>query len=159
MHLMKGVESEYKTDYHSFFVAGESKPLDSGRPYLIRGRTRDIGILVIHGYMASPLEVKALAEYLGRQGFWVFAPRHRRFCYEPEIILEPTAAGDLTLTKDFPLIVKTKQSIQNPNSNFKRQPLFRRCPSKSRPRQDSCSARKETAGKPGSQRPATTPVW
>ncbi|MDF1592510.1 MAG: alpha/beta fold hydrolase [Desulfobacterales bacterium] len=74
-HLLKLAESEFQTDYKTFFIKGESKPLDSGRPYLIRGRSRDIGVLVIHGYMASPLEVKELAEYLGRQGLWVFAPR------------------------------------------------------------------------------------
>jgi len=27
----------------------------------------------LHGYMAAPLEVKGLAEFLGRQGYWVYA--------------------------------------------------------------------------------------
>ncbi|MEW6673686.1 MAG: alpha/beta fold hydrolase [Thermodesulfobacteriota bacterium] len=74
-HLLELVENEYQKDYKNFFVERESKPPDGGRPYLIRGRSRDIGVLVIHGYMASPLEVKELAQYLGRQGLWVFAPR------------------------------------------------------------------------------------
>jgi len=74
-HLLGMVESEYQKDYKKFYVEGESKPMDSGRPYLIRGRSRDVGVLVIHGYMASPLEVKELAGHLGRQGYWVFAPR------------------------------------------------------------------------------------
>ena len=83
-HLLRLAESEYKTDYKTFFRAEESKPLDSGRPYLIRGRSRDIGVLVIHGYMASPLEVKELAEYLGRLGLWVFAPRLKGHGTSPE---------------------------------------------------------------------------
>jgi len=82
--LMKQVEDEYKIDYKTFFVAGETKPLESGRSYLIRGRSRGIGVLVIHGYMASPLEVNELAQYLGRQGFWVFAPRLKGHGTSPE---------------------------------------------------------------------------
>lgn len=74
-HLMRLVEDEYLADYQAYFTTGESKPLESGRPYLIRGSSRKLGILLIHGYMASPLEVKELAAFLGRQGFWVFAPR------------------------------------------------------------------------------------
>jgi len=46
-----------------------------GRPFLIRGKSRKTGVLLIHGYMAAPLEVKELAEYLGRRGLWVYVPR------------------------------------------------------------------------------------
>jgi esterase/lipase len=53
-------------------------------PYLVRGRSRDIGVLLIHGYMASPLEVKALADYFGKAGYWVYAPRLRGHGTSPE---------------------------------------------------------------------------
>jgi pimeloyl-ACP methyl ester carboxylesterase len=82
--LLGQIEKEYRADYKTFFIAGESKPPDQGRSYLIRGRTRDVGVLVIHGYMASPLEVKELVQYLGRQGFWVFAPRLKGHGTSPE---------------------------------------------------------------------------
>jgi len=89
-HLLKQVENEYKADYRTFFLAGESKDKSSGRPYLIRGRSRDIGVLMIHGYMASPLEVKELARYLGRQGFWVFAPRLKGHGTSPDDLVTRT---------------------------------------------------------------------
>jgi esterase/lipase len=32
-------------------------------------------VVLVHGFLAAPLEVKELAEYLGRRGVWVYAPR------------------------------------------------------------------------------------
>jgi len=66
---------EFETDYHKFYVQGESKPMDVGMPLLIKGKSKDVGILLSHGYMAAPLEVKELALYLGKMGFWVYVPR------------------------------------------------------------------------------------
>jgi esterase/lipase len=74
-HLMEKAIREYKDDYYHFFIEGESKPLDVAMPLLIKGKSRDIGVVLSHGYMAAPLEVKVLAEYLGRLGFWVYVPR------------------------------------------------------------------------------------
>jgi esterase/lipase/1-acyl-sn-glycerol-3-phosphate acyltransferase len=74
-HLMEKAIREYKDDYYHFFIEGESKPIDVAMPLLIKGKSRDIGIVLSHGYMAAPLEVRELAEYLGRLGFWVYAPR------------------------------------------------------------------------------------
>jgi esterase/lipase len=34
-----------------------------------------MGVVLIHGYMAAPLEIRELAAYLGQKGFWVYAPR------------------------------------------------------------------------------------
>jgi esterase/lipase len=66
---------EYEKDYESFYIEGESKPIDVGMPFLIKGRSKDLGVVLSHGYMAAPLEVKELAEYLGRLGLWVYVPR------------------------------------------------------------------------------------
>jgi len=74
-YLIKKAISDFEKDYKKFYVAGESKQQQVGRPFLIKGRSREIGIVLVHGYMAAPLEVKALAEYLGRRGFWVYVPR------------------------------------------------------------------------------------
>jgi len=73
--LLRNAEDEYRSDYQNFFVEGESKDLQVGMPFLSRGRGRDMGVVLAHGYMAAPLEVKALATYLQKQGFWVYAPR------------------------------------------------------------------------------------
>ena len=74
-YLRQQADEEFEKDYESFFLEGETKPAAVGRPFLIKGRSKDIGVVLSHGYMAAPLEVRELAEYLGRLGFWVYAPR------------------------------------------------------------------------------------
>lgn len=44
-------------------------------PYLLYGSTRKIGVVLVHSYLSVPEEVAELAEYLNRQGLWVYAPR------------------------------------------------------------------------------------
>jgi len=83
-YLSERAVEEFNKDYTAFFVKGESKPPSVGRPFLIRGKSKDIGIVLSHGYMAAPLEVKELAEYLGSQGFWVYAPRLKGHGTSPE---------------------------------------------------------------------------
>jgi esterase/lipase len=74
-YLSKQAVEEFKKDYEAFFVKGETKPTSVGMPFLIKGRSKDMGVVLSHGYMAAPLEVRELAEYLGRLGFWVYVPR------------------------------------------------------------------------------------
>jgi len=73
--LLREAKTEFDRDYHKYFVSGESKNKNVGMPFLVRGRSREIGVLLIHGYMAAPLEVKELAMHLGRRGIWVYVPR------------------------------------------------------------------------------------
>lgn len=73
--LLKKAVFEFEEDYKTFYIDGESKKKDVGMPFVIKGKSRKIGILLIHGYMAAPLEVKELALYLGSKGIWVYVPR------------------------------------------------------------------------------------
>lgn len=82
--LMVAAEDEFQKDYQKFYVDGESKSQDVGKPYLIKGRRGGVGVVLLHGYMAAPLEVKGLAEYLGRQGIWVYVPRLKGHGTSPE---------------------------------------------------------------------------
>ena len=66
---------EFDEDYRQFFVEGESKKKEVGSPFLIRGGFRRMGVVLVHGYMAAPLEMRELAEYLARKGLWVYVPR------------------------------------------------------------------------------------
>jgi esterase/lipase/1-acyl-sn-glycerol-3-phosphate acyltransferase len=75
---------EYEKDYAAHYSAEESKDKAVGMPFLIRGRERNIGVLLIHGYMAAPLEVSELAGHLGRKGIWVYAPRLRGHATSPD---------------------------------------------------------------------------
>jgi len=74
-YLLKKAVHEFEEDYKTFYVDGESKKKDVGKPFLIKGKSRDMGVVLVHGYMAAPPEVKELAAYLGRMGLWVYAPR------------------------------------------------------------------------------------
>ena len=73
--LMKGAVRRFEEAYEAFHREGESKDKEVGMPYLIGNRFRKTGIVLVHGYMAAPPEVKGLAEYLGKRGFLVYAPR------------------------------------------------------------------------------------
>ncbi len=83
-HLKKRALLQYNEDYEAFYVEGESKAKEVGIPYLIRSRSRKVGVVLVHGYMAAPPEVRELADYLGRKGYWVYAPRLRGHGTSPD---------------------------------------------------------------------------
>lgn len=74
-YLMQQAIEEFEADYKAYYKAEESKPMEVGMPLLVKGSARKIGVLLCHGYMAAPMEVKELALYLGGMGFWVYVPR------------------------------------------------------------------------------------
>jgi esterase/lipase/1-acyl-sn-glycerol-3-phosphate acyltransferase len=74
-HLYKKAIQEYETDYQVFFSSTDSGNKSAGMPFLLRGSFRNIGVLLIHGYLAAPAEIKELALDLNRRGYWVYAPR------------------------------------------------------------------------------------
>jgi esterase/lipase/1-acyl-sn-glycerol-3-phosphate acyltransferase len=82
--LNKQTKEEFNSDYIKYYIKGESKTKDVGKPLLIRGNSRRIGVILIHGYMAAPMEMKELAEYLGRKGLWVCVPRVKGHGTSPE---------------------------------------------------------------------------
>lgn len=82
--LMEKAIEEFEQDYEKFYIDGESKEKDIGKPFLVKGTSRDMGVVLIHGYMAAPFEMKGLAEHLGRKGLWVYAPRLKGHGTSPE---------------------------------------------------------------------------
>jgi esterase/lipase/1-acyl-sn-glycerol-3-phosphate acyltransferase len=83
-YFREKAEQEFEQEYRQYYIPNESKPQHIGRPVLIRGRSRKVGIVLCHGYMAAPAEVMTLAEYLGRKGFWVYTPRLKGHGTSPE---------------------------------------------------------------------------
>jgi esterase/lipase/1-acyl-sn-glycerol-3-phosphate acyltransferase len=83
-YLLKSAEEEFEIDYDQFYIEGESKPRDVGRPFLLRRNSNKIGVVLIHGYMAAPEEVSGLARYLFKRGLNVFVPRLRGHGTAPE---------------------------------------------------------------------------
>ncbi|HLO26019.1 MAG TPA: alpha/beta fold hydrolase [Geobacteraceae bacterium] len=89
-YLMQKGDADFRADYDAFFSARESKPPEVGAPYLIKGKTREIGVVLIHGFMAAPCEMRELADYLGRRGVWVYALRLRGHGTSPEDLARRT---------------------------------------------------------------------
>ena len=89
-YLLTQAIDEYERDYRQFFAKGESKSMEVGRPFIIRGKSKNVGVLLSHGYMAAPLEVKGLADYLGSLGFWVYVPRLKGHGTSPDDLAKRT---------------------------------------------------------------------
>ncbi len=73
--LLSRADQEFEADYKTFFRTGESKERDIGRPYLIKGKSSKMGVVLVHGFLAAPRELSELADYLGKQGLWVAVVR------------------------------------------------------------------------------------
>jgi len=72
------LEKEYRLfnrEYHEYFLEGETKPRDIGKPFLLHNPSSKTGILLVHGLMAAPEEVREWAEFLYSKGYTVYAPR------------------------------------------------------------------------------------
>ncbi len=50
-------------------------PSACGRPYLLNKFRPRVGIVLVHDWLAPPLSLKPLADFLGKQGFLVLVPR------------------------------------------------------------------------------------
>lgn len=74
----------FEQDYANFVKDGESKPIDVGRPFLLTPPKFKAGIVLVHGYMAAPLEVRAMADYFAKRGFAVYGVRLRGHGTSPE---------------------------------------------------------------------------
>lgn len=83
-YLIKKARFDFEKDYAQFAIEGESKPKDVGAPFSIRSGKKDLGVVLVHGYMAAPLEVRALAEYLGELGYRIYVPRLKGHGTSPE---------------------------------------------------------------------------
>jgi esterase/lipase len=62
-------------EYEKNYSAGESKPPDIGMPFFLHAPLSETGVLLIHGLMAAPAEVREWAQFLHEKGLTVYAPR------------------------------------------------------------------------------------
>jgi carboxylesterase len=65
----------FERDYREHFLEGETKPRRIGEPYLLHRQGEKRGVLLIHGLMAAPEEVREWADFLHSRGYTVYAPR------------------------------------------------------------------------------------
>lgn len=73
--LMHRESRLFARDYKKYFLEGETKPRHIGEPYLLHNAETKRGVLLIHGLMAAPEEVRQWADFLHSQGYTVYAPR------------------------------------------------------------------------------------
>lgn len=73
----------YETAYENWYEAGISKP-DIGSPFLLEAPKPDIGVLLIHGYLACPAQLRPLAEHLHGLGSTVYGVRLEGHGTSPE---------------------------------------------------------------------------
>jgi len=83
-HLLEKIETEFLEDYRKYYTERESKNKSIGYPIFLKQEQEAPGILLIHGYMAAPEEMKAFAQYLHQNGFTVYAPRLKGHGTSPE---------------------------------------------------------------------------
>lgn len=83
-HFIRLDQNLFEKDYKEFYREGESKPPDIGRPFFLKRFLSSKGVILIHGYMAAPEEIRPLADYLHRHGFNVYGVRLRGHGTAPE---------------------------------------------------------------------------
>jgi esterase/lipase/1-acyl-sn-glycerol-3-phosphate acyltransferase len=82
--FLRIARQEFDSDYETYWREGVSKPKHIGAPTFYRKLRPRAGVLLVHGYLAAPEEVRPLAEYLHQQGYTVFVPRLRGHGTSPQ---------------------------------------------------------------------------
>jgi esterase/lipase len=73
--LLAAESALFVKEYEKNYSVGESKPPDIGMPFFLHSPGTDTGVLLIHGLMAAPEEVREWAIFLHEKGLTVYAPR------------------------------------------------------------------------------------
>lgn len=73
--LLESESALFEKEYKKNFTPAESKPKAIGAPYFLHSPLSETGVLLIHGLMAAPEEVREWADFLHKKGLTVYAPR------------------------------------------------------------------------------------
>jgi len=71
-------------DYNHFYREGISKPEKIGEPFFLHNIFNTKGVILVHGYMAAPEEIRLLADKLYKAGYSVYGVRLRGHGTTPE---------------------------------------------------------------------------
>lgn len=77
-------QSRFQEDYARYAVDCESKPAAIGEPFFLKKFWSSRGVILVHGYMAAPEEIRPLADFLFRHGYSVYGARLRGHGTSPE---------------------------------------------------------------------------
>ncbi len=67
--------ARFQDAYKKHYLPGETKRTDIGAPFLLHHPESRDAVLLIHGFMAAPYEVREWADDLFSRGYTVYAPR------------------------------------------------------------------------------------
>lgn len=90
--LLAEDQARFEEAYARFYSPDLSKPPDVGRPFFLKPLRVKGGVILTHGYMAAPLEVRALADFLRIHGYAVYGVRMRGHGTAPEDLAHCTWA-------------------------------------------------------------------
>lgn len=82
--LLRLVFTQFKADYSRYYHPDESKEQSVGAPLLLKGASRKLGIVLVHGFLSAPREMLELAADLNDRGYWVYCVRLRGHGTSPE---------------------------------------------------------------------------
>jgi esterase/lipase/1-acyl-sn-glycerol-3-phosphate acyltransferase len=82
--LRRQAADQFEADYTRFYRPEESKDRSVGEPLLLKGSSRRLGVVLVHGFLAAPPEMLELATYLHGKGYWVYSVRLRGHGTSPE---------------------------------------------------------------------------
>lgn len=82
--FMKLDQKIFLEDYNQFFREGISKPESVGEPFFLHNVFNKKGVILVHGYMAAPKEVRLLADKIYKAGYSVYGVRLRGHGTTPE---------------------------------------------------------------------------
>ena len=74
-HIYTRAKQTYRDDLSLLDQPAAPERLKHGKPFLLPGLRRDKGVVLIHSYLATPGEVRDLADRLWRKGYWVYGVR------------------------------------------------------------------------------------
>jgi esterase/lipase/1-acyl-sn-glycerol-3-phosphate acyltransferase len=77
-------QAAYEREYSRCQATPHRKDPIIGRPFLLEGRRGRVGVVLSHGYLASPGEVRGLAEHLNKLGHTVYVVRLKGHGTSPE---------------------------------------------------------------------------
>ena len=82
--FIKLEQNLFNQDYQKYYIKEESKPKNIGKPFFRRRFFSSRGVILVHGYMAAPEEIRPLADYLYKNGYNVYGARLRGHGTAPE---------------------------------------------------------------------------
>ena len=80
----------FEHDHADDFEPELAKPREVGEPFLLQNRSDEIGVVLVHGYLASPEQLRPLADYLHTRGCSVYGVRLQGHGTSPQHMIDVT---------------------------------------------------------------------